>query len=67
MNRENTIDHQPGFCPVCGHELVLEELQKHLERTHRLRARDRAPLFRLAWREIQCALLGITEPEWNGP
>ncbi|HZY71275.1 MAG TPA: hypothetical protein VFF67_09920 [Thermoplasmata archaeon] len=60
--------NQPSFCPICGSEFsMLPPLLGHLHTEHRLLGRDAWVPYRVAWRELDCALLGITNPEWDGP
>lgn len=62
------LRHQPAFCPICGMDFsVYASLFGHLENAHELRGRNRLRVVDVVWREISCALLGITRPEWTGP
>lgn len=58
---------QPSACPVCGSVLRFSGLQRHLGNAHQLRGRDHGRVFNVAWREVSVALLGITDPQWEGP
>lgn len=61
------LRHQPAFCPVCGDSLMYSSLFGHLDRGHNLHGRARLRVLNVVWREVSCALLEITKPEWNGP
>ena len=68
MSGDTLLRRQPAFCPVCGADFtVYASVFGHLENAHQLRGRDRLRVIGVIWREISCALLGITRPEWNGP
>lgn len=54
----------PGFCTICGADFHFSSLRLHLELVHSLRGRSQLEPFGMAYRELSCALLGITEPEW---
>ncbi len=59
---------QPAFCAVCGAELAsIDVLQVHLQRPHALRREDERLALQIARREIACAVLEITDPEWCDP
>lgn len=58
---------QPSFCPLCGTDFQRHaHLDAHLATHHGLTGRTRLRVLSVAWREVSCALLGLT-PEWVGP
>ncbi len=55
---------QEAFCPFCGDEFQFGSLLTHLEAIHGIHGRARLEPRTVVYREVSCALLGITDPEW---
>ena len=61
------IKNQPAACPICGQTMIYRSLGSHLAVAHQLEGRHRFPAMRIVWREVHVGLLGVTNPQWEGP